>query len=103
MEASIKMKKDRINLAVAASLILIAVSLRVLPHPANFAPVAAVAIFSGSVLPRRLSVWTPLLAMMLSDAIIGFHKLIPLTWGCYALTALASNRWLRSPTLKKGT
>ena len=95
-------KNKHLNLAVAICLIAIAVSLRLLPHPANFAPVAAVAIFGGAVLPRRLAIWTPVVAMMVSDLFIGLHNLILVTWGCYALIALCSSVWLRKPSLKRG-
>ncbi len=96
------MSQKNTNLAIALALILLAVSLRVLPHPANFAPVAAVAIFGGAILPRKLALWVPLAAMATSDAIIGFHPLIGLTWGCYALTALVSSYWLKKPSFAKG-
>ena len=39
---------------------------------------------------------------MASDLIIGLHNLILVTWGCYALIALASSYWLRKPSLKRG-
>lgn len=96
------MSKQTINVLIAAGLIGLVVCLRLLPHPANFAPVAAAAIFGGSVLPRRLAIWVPLLAMMASDLIIGLHNLVLLTWGCYALTALASSYLLRKPNLVRG-
>lgn len=87
------------NRTIAVSLISLAALLRVLPHPPNFAPVAAVALFAGAVLPRRLGVIIPLLAMVASDAIIGFHSLILVTWGCYAVIALASHYWLQQRTV----
>ena len=90
------MKKSTCDLLITVCLIIIAVSLRVVPHPANFAPVAAAAIFGGVILPRRLALWVPLSAMMISDFIIGLHSLIFVTWGSYALIALASSYWLRS-------
>ena len=96
------MKKSTLNLAAAITLIALGVLLRVLPHPANFAPVAAIAIFGGAVLPRKYALWVPLGAMMLSDAVIGFHSLIPVTWGCYGLIALASSVWMRKPALGRG-
>lgn len=96
------MKKSYINLTIALGLILLAVGIRLLSHPANFAPIAAVAIFGGSVLPKRIAVWTPVLAMIASDLIIGLHNLILVTWGCYALIALASYYALRKPSIKKG-
>lgn len=93
--------RRKIDLIIAGALIILAVALRVLPHPANFAPVAAVAIFGSAVLPRRLALWVPLAAMMASDMIIGLHHLIPVTWGCYALFALAGSYWLKKPGLLK--
>jgi hypothetical protein len=96
------MKKSNLNLAVAMTLIFLAVGLRLLPHPANFAPVAAVAIFGGAILPRRLAIWVPFVAMALSDLVIGFYNIMPVTWGCYILIALASSYWLRKPSVLRG-
>jgi hypothetical protein len=89
------MDQRRFNILIAVLLVSLAASLRILPHPANFAPVAAVAIFGGAVLPRKLAVWAPLAAMIISDAVIGFHDLILVTWVCYTLIALASTYWLK--------
>lgn len=96
------MSQKTSNVLIAVALITFVVCLRLLPHPANFAPVAAVAIFGGAVLPRRIAIWVPLLAMMASDLIIGLHSLVLLTWGCYALTALASSYIMRRPSLIRG-
>jgi hypothetical protein len=96
------MKSKHYPLAIAVCLILIGVTLRILPHPANFAPIAAISIFGGAVLPKRVAIWVPLVAMVVSDAIIGFYSLMPLTWACYLLIALASSRWLRSGNLFTG-
>lgn len=90
------------DLIIALGLIGAGTAMRLLPHPANFAPIAAIAIFGGSVLPRRLAIWVPLAAMMISDWFIGLHNLIILTWGCYALTAWASSVWLKRPTWWRG-
>jgi uncharacterized protein DUF6580 len=95
-------KADRFQLAIALSLITIGVSLRLLPHPANFAPIAAIAIFGGAVLPRRTAVLVPLGAMMLSDLVIGFYSTMWVTWACYLVIALAASHWLRRPALLKG-
>lgn len=98
METPIK-KHQLLNIAIAICLIAIVISLRVLPHPDNFAPVAAAAIFGGAILPRRFALWVPLAGMVISDLIIGLHDLVLLTWGCYGLFALASSYWLRQRTL----
>lgn len=97
------MKVERLQLAAALALITLGVTLRLLPHPANFAPIAAIAIFGGAVLPRKLAVWVPLGAMVMSDLFIGFYAMMPVTWACYILIALASSHWLRRPNLIRGT
>jgi hypothetical protein len=101
MEAAV-MKGYRLQISIALLLIAAAVSLRLLPHPANFAPVAAVAIFGGAVLPRKLAVWVPLAAMVVSDLFIGFYDTMFVTWACYLVIALAASRWLQKPTLFRG-
>jgi hypothetical protein len=97
-------KEQRYGLAIALCLIAFAVCLRLLPHPANVAPVAAVAIFGGAILPRRLAAWLPVVVMALSDAFIGFYdyRIMLVVWGGYFAIALASSRWLRQPTWKAG-
>ncbi|RJO59040.1 hypothetical protein C4546_04405 [Candidatus Parcubacteria bacterium] len=72
----------------AGILIAFAVAARFLPHPANFAPVAAVAMFSGVYLGKRASIVVPVLAMMASDIFLGLHNLIFFTWGCMILSGL---------------
>lgn len=96
------MKAERLYVAIALMLIAVGVGLRLLPHPANFTPIAAIAIFGGAVLPRKLAVWAPLGAMVVSDLFLGMHDTIFVTWGCYALIALASSHWLRKPNLLRG-
>jgi hypothetical protein len=96
------MKEKYLPTVIALSLIAIGIVLRILPHPANFAPIGAISIFGGAVLPKRLSILVPLGAMVISDAIIGFYSLMPLIWVCYLLIALASFKWLRPATLRKG-
>jgi len=83
--------KEKPALFIALILIVFAIMGRVLPHPANFAPVAAVALFSGALLPRRLALVVPLTVMIASDLIIGLHPTIYATWGSFAVIALVSS------------
>ena len=47
---------------------------RLLPHPPNFSPVVAVALFGGAALvDRKLAFIVPMAAMLVADFIIGFH------------------------------
>ncbi len=66
--------------------ILGAAALRLVPHPPNFSPIDAMALFGGAYLGRRvLAFAAPLAAMLVSDAIIGFH---PYMWATYLSVAL---------------
>jgi hypothetical protein len=57
-------------------LILLGAMLRVLPHPANFAPIAAVALFGAVYLKdKKQALLLPLVAMIISDVFIGFDTL----------------------------
>jgi len=48
---------------------------RILPHPANFAPIAAMALFGGAYLNKKQALILPIGAMIASDLIIGFDSL----------------------------
>ncbi len=56
-------------------LILLGAVMRVLPHPANFAPVAAIGLFGGVYLDKKQALVLPLAAMIVSDVFIGFDSL----------------------------
>lgn len=90
-----------LKLALACGLVAFAVFARIAPHPANVAPLAAVALFSGAVLPRRWAVIVPVIAMVVSDLVIGLHPLVFYTWGSFAVIALASTRFLSRVSISK--
>ena len=54
-------------------LILLGLISRLLPHPANFAPIAAIALFSGIYLPKKWALTIPLAAMALGDIVLGSY------------------------------
>ena len=56
------------------SAILVAAILRLVPHPPNFTPIGAMALFSGAYLGRRaIAFAAPLGALLLSDLVLGFY------------------------------
>ncbi len=62
-------------------MIVLAALSRVLPHPPNFAPTYAIALFAGAyVADKRFAFLIPILAMLLSDAILE----ITTGWGFYS-------------------
>jgi hypothetical protein len=61
------------DLLIACGLIALVVAGRLLPHAPNFTPIAASALFAGMVLRSRvLAFAVPVIAMLASDALIGF-------------------------------
>ena len=71
------------------AMIILAAALRLAPHPWNFTPVGAIALFSGVMLrDRRLAFLVPVLVMFATDLIIGFNKLSPLVYASFLLSVL---------------
>lgn len=60
---------------LALLLIVIGVVMRLLPHAANFTPIAAIALFGGVYLKRSYALFLPLVALIFSDIAIGFDSL----------------------------
>ncbi len=61
-------------LTLAAMIFLAALS-RVLPHPPNFSPIEAVALFGGAYFAKRhWALLVPLAAMFLSDMVLGLLR-----------------------------
>ncbi len=58
-----------------AVLIFIAALSRVLPHPPNFSPIEAIALFGGAYFAKRhWALLVPLVAMFLSDMVLGLLR-----------------------------
>lgn len=67
-------------------LILAAVLLRFLPHPPNFTPIAALALFSGVLFRDRvMALAMPIGVMLVSDLFLGWHNTIPYVYVAFAL------------------
>jgi hypothetical protein len=68
------MTMNHSRLIALVGAILAAAALRLVPHPANFSPIDAMALFSGAYLGRRaLAFVAPLGALLLSDLVLGFY------------------------------
>jgi hypothetical protein len=75
--------KPRAMLLVA--MILGAAALRLVPHPSNFTPIGALALFAGAQFDdKRWAFIVPLAAMLLSDIVIGFHSGMPVVYAAFA-------------------
>jgi hypothetical protein len=85
---------------LAAVMIVLAAVLRIVPHPWNFTPIGAMALFSGAMFrDRRAAFLFPLVALFAGDLFVGLHRLIPVVYASFLLsvligTSLANRRGL---------
>lgn len=85
----------KLSLLISPALVIfVAVALRLLPHPANVAPIAAMALFGGVYLNKRYALAIPLLAMLVSDLFLGLHNTMIFVYGSFLLTGLLG-LWLK--------
>ncbi|MEJ2633528.1 MAG: hypothetical protein P8011_17285 [Acidihalobacter sp.] len=75
------------RLFTIVALIFAAAALRLIPHPANVAPIAALALFAGSYLEdRRLAFAVPFGALLLSDSVLGLYPGLVFVYAGFALS-----------------
>jgi hypothetical protein len=82
------LQKERlvIRTIVILAMVALAAVLRILPHPWNFTPVGAMALFAGAVIKdRRVAFLFPLVALFVGDIFVGFHKLMPLVYASFLI------------------
>ena len=75
--------KELYNSRTLSILILITILAfsRLMPHPPNFTPLLGMAVFSGVIFDRKIFAFVvPLVAMLLSDLVIGFHSSMPIIY-----------------------
>jgi len=84
------------RLLAIIGMIALAAASSLIPHPPNFTPLAAIALFAGAQLgDRRAALTVTLGALLVRDALIGFHSLMPFVYACYALN-VCRGYWLRT-------
>ena len=80
------MTANQTRLLVLLTAILGAAALRLVPHPPNFTPIGAMALFGAAHLGRKpIALAAPLLALLLSDMVLGFYSGM---WVQYVAVAL---------------
>ena len=75
---------------VLISFVLVALLMRLLPHPPNVAPITAVALFAGTFFDKKhWAMLMPLLAMIMTDIFLGFSMITPVVYLSFlAITAV---------------
>ncbi len=82
-------------------MIFAAAFVRLLPHPPNFAPIAAMALFGGAYFSKKSFAFAvPLIAMFLTDAIIGFHSGMWIVYLSFALIVVIGMLMLKKVSIK---
>jgi hypothetical protein len=81
--------------ALLTGMVVAAAALRLLPHPMNFTPVGALALFGGaSFRSKRMALALPLVSLIAADIFVGFHSLMPYVYASF-LVSVAIGFWLR--------
>lgn len=69
--------------------IILAIWSRLIPHPWNFTAIGATALFAGAYMQTRsLSLLVPLVALLISDLILGFHPTMFFVYAAFALIVM---------------
>lgn len=76
--------------------------LRLLPHPPNFAPIAAMALFGGAYFSKKTFAFIiPLAAMFITDMIIGIYSYAWIVYLSFALIVVLGIVMLKKVSVKK--
>jgi hypothetical protein len=75
--------------ALVTAIVLASAALRILPHPINFAPIGALALFGGAYFSsRRAAVIVPLVSLLAGDFFVGFHRLLLYVYASFLVSVL---------------
>ncbi len=86
--------KNHKYIFLAVTTIIVLSLFRLIPHPPNFTPILAISVFAGIKFKDNLfSYLVPVFAMLISDAIIGFHSGMIIIYSAIVLSAFVSRRF----------
>ena len=96
-----QMKKISPNFWVVTLMVFMAAFVRLLPHPPNFAPIAAMALFGGAYFNKKsLAFAIPLIALFLTDLIIGIYSYAWVVYLSFALIVVLGIIMLKKVSVK---
>ena len=74
--------------------VILAVLVRLIPHPPNFTPIIALALFGSTTFKNKwLGLILPLLAMTISDLYLGFYSISIWVYSSFFLISLLGRYW----------
>lgn len=95
------LKKFNPGFIIPILMVFAAAFIRLIPHPPNFAPIAAMALFGGAYFNKKsLAFAVPLAAMFLTDSIIGFHSGMWFVYLSFAIIVLIGMLMLKKVSIK---
>lgn len=86
MEDTNLLMRDRLVLPLF--IILLGVTMRLVPHLPNFAPITAIALFGGLYLDKKYALILPLIIMGISDFFLGFHNTMAFVYLSFVFSGL---------------
>lgn len=66
--------EKKMQYLIVFTMILLGILGRLLPHPYNFTPIAAIALFAAVYLPKKIAFILPAVIMFISDIFLGFYE-----------------------------
>ncbi len=91
-------KTQTSRIVAVASIIILAAAMRLIPHWPNFTPIAAIALFGGTMLTKKwMAFIIPIGAMFISDLIIGMHGYMFAVYISFFLTVFLGTRISKNP------
>ena len=90
-------QKNLTQFALAAVIVMVGISARFLPHPYNFSPIAAIALFSGVYFSKKIALTLPIIILAISDIFLGSYEigLMATVYGCFIVNTLIGF-WLKN-------
>ena len=74
---------------IVLAFVLLAVVVRLVPHPPNFTPITALALFGATTFKNRiLGTLLPLIAMAISDLYLGFYSISIWVYSSFLIISL---------------
>lgn len=94
-------KKLSTRFWVVTLMVVAAAFIRLVPHPPNFTPIAAMALFGGAYFTRKWAAFViPLAALFVTDMIIGFHGFMIAVYISFALVVVIGMLALKKVKVK---
>jgi hypothetical protein len=91
------------RLLALLSIIVAAAALRLVPHPPNFTPIGAMALFSGASFGRKaLAFAAPLAALLISDVVLGFYHGMATVYGADLMIVLIGSLVVKRSPVRIG-